>query len=176
MRWWGESLAGKANPDRQVVVPAPAGSRGSILVGPAVHHLALQYEIGRHQACTGREQSLQQSGGDPVRRAGDDPERPVRQPEITSIGTNHRHRRIREPPTQSVGTTRVELYGDHLGSGPNQRRGQRTETGTDVENELTGSDPGGVHDALGPTTIERMPSPGTPRLPGAGHGEPSRSS
>jgi hypothetical protein len=29
---------------------------------------------------------------------------------------------------------------------------------------------------LGPTTIERMPSPGTPRLPGGGHDGPSRNS
>jgi len=69
----------------------------------------------------------------------------------------------------------VEFDSDHLGTGPNQWRGQRTQSGPDVEDEFTGSDPGRVHDLLGPTTIERMPSPGTPRLPGGGHDGPSRS-
>ncbi len=44
----------------------------------------------------------------------------------------------------------MELDGDHLGTGPDQRRGQRTEAGTDVENEFARFDPGSVHDALGP--------------------------
>jgi hypothetical protein len=69
----------------------------------------------------------------------------------------------------------VEFNGDNLGSGPDQRRRQRTQSGSDVEDELTGFDPGIVHDPLGPTTIERMPSPGAPRLPGGGHDGPSQS-
>ena len=69
----------------------------------------------------------------------------------------------------------MEFDRDYLGTGPDERSSQRTESGPDVEDKLTGFNPGRVHNPLGPTTIERMPSPGTPRLPGAGHEGPSRS-
>lgn len=175
MGWWGESLAGKAKPDRRVVVPEPPVRARRITTRPPIRHLTLKHQISRHQARTLSQQTLQQQRGDVVRRARHHPERPRRQPEITGIGPDHRHRRVREPPTQPIGTTGMEFDGDHPGTGPNQRRGQRTESGPDVEDELARFDAGFVHDPLSPTTIERMPSPGTPRLPGAGHDGPSRS-
>ncbi|GAB2599223.1 hypothetical protein GCM10027269_63600 [Kribbella endophytica] len=69
----------------------------------------------------------------------------------------------------------MEFHGNDLGACSDQWSGQRTESGPYVEDEVTGTNPGSVDDALGPTTIERMPSPGTPRLPGGGHDGPSRS-
>jgi hypothetical protein len=70
----------------------------------------------------------------------------------------------------------MEFDGDHPGAGPDQRRGQCAESGTDIQNELTGPHLGGVDDPLRPPAIERMPSPGPPILPGPGHDGPSRSS
>jgi hypothetical protein len=142
---------------------------------PPIGDLPLQHQISSHEPRPLSQQAFQQHRGHVVRRTRHHPERPARQPQITRISLNHRHRRISEPPTQPIRTTRMQLDRNHSRTGPNQRPSQRTKTGPDIKNELTGFDPGRVHNPLSPTTIERMPSPSTPPLPEAGHDGPSRS-
>lgn len=57
----------------------------------------------------------------------------------------------------------MQLHGDHPGSGSNERRGQRSGTGAEIDDEIVVPDPGPINDVASRALIESMKSPAQPR-------------
>jgi hypothetical protein len=75
-----------------------------------------------------------------------------------------------ERSTKIVRTAWVKFKSNNTGASLNERSRERTRTGTNIENEVTGRDAGVSNESFGPPTIESVPSPSCPFL---GHGKPS---
>jgi len=83
---------------------------------------------------------------------------------------NHRDGRSGEAVTKVAHAIGMKLHRDHARASVKQVAGQRPVAGTDVENEISGSDTGILDNASRPLVSERMPAPCSARSPGGGHG------
>lgn len=128
-------------------------------------------EVRPDQTAARADQALDQRRGDPERRIRYHFEGTARETEIGRIGANDRHVVLIELISQIRGTLWMQLNGHNPRVGRDERTSDRSSSGTDVENEVTGNDASVGNDAACPTTIELVPPPPWPA--DGGHGEPS---
>jgi hypothetical protein len=83
------------------------------------------------------------------------------EPEVAGVGLHHGQRSSEAPP-QVLGTTGVTFDGDHPCARCQQWRGERAETGADVEDEIAPTDARLADDAFSPGGIEPVPTPRPP--------------
>ena len=126
--------------------------------GPAVHEPPRQHEVGAHEP-----RGVQQAGadrlGDGPRRVGDDTERPARQAHRGCVGDDHRDRVRREAVAQHAGAAGVQLDGEDVGAGVDERGRQRAVTGAEVDDEIAGAHAGSAHDVARRVSVEPVEAP-----------------
>lgn len=121
--------------------------------------------MGAAQSAPWVEEPTHDRRGDRVRRVGHDVERPSWQPEVGSIGTDDPDR-FAEPRLELARPTVVQLDGDDAGARVDQRLGDRSPAGADVEDEGALGEPGVTDEPAGSCWMELVPSP--PWRPGHG--------
>jgi hypothetical protein len=127
-------------------------------------------DVGREEPAAAAHEAPDQRGGDAERRVGHHPERPPREPQVDRVYLHHRDRSTREPIAQLLSAAGVELEGDNARAEIDQRERQPAGPGTDVEDEIAGSDSCRNDKVTSPVVIELMPSPARP--PFGGHDAP----
>jgi hypothetical protein len=111
-----------------------------------------------------------------VRRTCDHAKRPAWRPKMGSVALHHGHRVGSETTPQILRSPSMQLHGDDMRTSRDQRLGQRTGTGTDVEHQLARANSSVRYEPSRPLVTKRMPSPGPAWPPGRGHRKPSRRS
>ena len=117
------------------------------------------------EAAPGLEHASQQRSGHRERRVRHHRVGPARQPQIARVGPYDRHC-VPEAVAERLCATRVQLDGDDARATVDERRGQRTEAGTDVEHEIAAPHTGFGDESFSPIGSEQV---GTP--PWRGHGD-----
>jgi len=128
-------------------------------------------EIGSDQATTGADQTLDERSADPERWVRHHLECAARKAEVGRVGTDDRHIVSVELMPQVRGSPRVQLERHNPRTGGHERAGDRSGSGTDVEDKVTWDDAGVGDESFRPATIELVPPP--PRRAARGHGGPS---
>ena len=167
---WGraEGSAGNGPPPRHREGLRPSRSSRCLRTRPPGGGVPRYNDMRRHQPAPGRHHASQEPRGHGEGGIGDHPEGPPREAEVTGIGLDDGDGEslvlVAEPP----GPGGVELHGDDPRSRSQERRGQGTRPGADVEHEIAALDTGVRDDQAGPAPIEGVPSPQWPRVPGHG--------
>jgi hypothetical protein len=144
---------------------------GRVEPDPAPGDVARDDEISGFQRGSPLEDALEQRGREGERGIGDDAERAAGQPKIACVRLHDDDVRARETAAQDARPHGVQLDRDDASARCEERCGQATGTGADVENDVTGHDAGVVDDPTCPALSELVPSPARPRV--RGHGAPS---
>jgi hypothetical protein len=155
----------KAHADLEVLAPSP-GARQSTLI-PSLSDVTRHDDIGSNQSAPRSDQPVQQSHRGGERGVGHHREAATRQLQIARVGHDDLDAVAVATP-QVRRPLGVELNGNHPRPCFEERLGQDTIPGTDVQDEVAGCDCGGCDDAGRPTLIESVPPP-VPRRFGA-HG------
>lgn len=113
------------------------------------------------EAATGVEQPTDDGGRDAIRRVGDHVEWSAGQPEIGDVGSDDGDA-LTESRFELVGATWMELEGDHPRSRGEQRLGDRSGTGADVEDECARRESCISDEALRCLRIELVEAPAMP--------------
>jgi hypothetical protein len=121
-------------------------------------------QVGADQPAAARGQALQQRFENAERGIGHHRERPAGEAQVGGVGAHHGHRLAGEPLPQQRRPATVQFHGHHRGTCTQQLGRERAETGTDVENEVTGRDPGRFDQAPCSGVIELVPSPAWSRV------------
>jgi hypothetical protein len=116
------------------------------------------------QPAAARDQAPEQGLERGERGIGHHRERAAGEPEVGGVRPDDPHRVPGEALAQPGGPPAVQLHGDDLGAGRDEERGERTETGADVEDQVTGRHLGRVDQAPRRGVIELVPSPAWSRI------------
>ena len=131
-------------------------------------------QVGGSQLAHGQ-QATDQRVDPGVRRVGDDAEGMTRPAEGVQVELEHRDASSIDAIAEHPGPARMKLDRQDPAARPCERQGQRAVAGSEVDDDVTGSDGSLGDHTIGPLRPERMPSPGrrgpTPRL-SRGHGGP----
>jgi hypothetical protein len=94
-------------------------------------------EVGANEPAARGEEAPDQRRRDGEWRVGDHAEGLAREPEVRRVRHDHDHRFAPEPLPELLGAAVMQFHGDHPGAGCNELCGQRTRSGSDVEDEVT---------------------------------------
>jgi hypothetical protein len=94
-------------------------------------------------------------------------ERTAREAQVGRVGDDHDHVRVAEPGSQRVGSSRVELDGDHPRASRDQWAREGPVARADVEDEVARRDARVGDEALRPLVSELVEPPSRPS---GGHG------
>ena len=167
----GTELAATHDPDDadlEVGTPAAGARRSPGL--PAAGEVGRHDEVGLHQPAPGRDEPAEQPDAGGERRVGNDAERTAWQSQVGGVGADDAHAPVGEPLPEGREPARVQLDGDHPRTGGEERRGDDTAAGADVEDEVAGSDSGVSDQPPRVARVEAVPSPEPRRF--RGHGGP----
>jgi hypothetical protein len=85
-------------------------------------------------------------------------ERPARQTEVAGIRLNHDDR-ITKTVAQVLGSAGMRFDGNHASARVNQRRGQRSDSGANIDDDGAAGDAGVSDESVCPRGVELVPRP-----------------
>ena len=119
-------------------------------------------EIGTNQAAPRGDEPSQDGGGDGKWGVCDHPERSLGQAQIACVGHDDCDRATGEGSSQGGCPLFVELNRNDSGPTFEERPGQRSIAGADIDDQITRADSGIGNDFCSPAATEVMPSPTCP--------------
>jgi hypothetical protein len=128
------------------------------------------HEVGLNEPAARGHEPTDEPRGDAKGGIGDDSEWTAGEPEVASVRQHDGDAGVLETISEVTGACVVQLDCDDASSGADQRHGESTVAGTDIEHEVIGSDSGVLHEERRPTAIELVEAP--PLLLSPGHGGP----
>jgi len=128
------------------------------------------YEIGTNQSASRCDEPSQDGGSDREWWVCDHPERPLGQAQVDRVGHDHGDRATDEGSSQGGCSLSMELNCNYVGAAFEERTGERTIAGADVEYEITRANSGICNDSFRPAATEVVPPP---TCPFRGHDAPS---
>lgn len=139
---------------------------------PPAHEPPGQHEIGAHERGRPQQHRPYLLGQRP-RRVGDDSKGPARRSEVAQVGFHDGHRIVGEATAEVGGPCWMSLDGDDAPARLDERSGQRSLAGTEIDDQVAGADACVGDDAPGDGRIKPMPTPSSLWYPRRGHGGPS---
>lgn len=124
--------------------------------------LALEHDGGGDEAAAWVQEAAQQGGRDGEGRVGHHVELRARQAQVGGVGLHHGDAAA-EAGAQVAGSTWVSFDGDHPLAGLEQRGGDDSRAGPDVEHQRTGREARLNDEACRPPRIELVPTPSSVR-------------
>jgi hypothetical protein len=137
---------------------APAGAAGCARAGPPLGGVLGQDQVGCPQPAAGLKEPTQEGGGDAEGRVGDDVVGLAGESEVGCVGPHHDDG-VAEPLPQPPRPAGVDLDGHDPRAAADERIGDGTRAGADVEHEGARGDVGVSDEALRPSGFESVEPP-----------------